>query len=345
MDLGRAPAAPAPFDWRLTAAAPFPKSDRRARAAAPALGSRCALPLLSAILPLFALICLGFALARSGFPGPAFWPAAERLNYVVLFPALLVTSLAEAPVRDPAVLRLGAAAAVTILLAAAALAFARLVRPVPAARFGPSLQGVVRFNTYLGLAVTKGLAGTAGLERAAILLAVAVPLVNVLSILALSDPGAWRRPRQLLASMARNPLILACAAGIALALTGIGLPFGSGPFLDLLARASLPLGLLCVGAALQPGALRQDGAALAGTTALRLLAMPVLAAAMGHGFGLAGVEALVLVVFAAIPTAPAAYVLTRQLGGDGTFMAGLVTAQTLAAVATIPLVLALLGFG
>lgn len=303
------------------------------------------MPLLSAVLPLFALICLGFALVRAGFPGPAFWPAAERLNYVLLFPALLVASLAQAPVHDPAVLRLGAASVVTILLAAAGLALARRLRPVPAARFGPTVQGVVRFNSYLGLAVTNGLAGGAGLERASVLLAVAVPLVNVLAILALSDRGAGRRPRQLLGSMARNPLILACAAGLALALTGVGLPFGTGAFLDLLARASLPLGLLCVGAALQPTALRRDGAALAGTSALRLLAMPVLAALIGRGFGLDGPEALVLVIFAAIPTAPSAYVLTRQLGGDGAFMAGLVTAQTLAAVATIPLMLALLGFG
>ena len=56
-------------------------------------------------------------------------------------------------------------------------------------------------------------------------------------------------------------------------------------------------------------------------------------------------EALVLVVFSAIPTAPTAYVLTRQMGGDGTLMAGLVTAQTLLGVLTIPLVLLVLGLG
>jgi len=97
-----------------------------------------------------------------------------------------------------------------------------------------------------------------------------------------------------------------------------------------------------VGAALQPAALRLDMLTLAGIGALRLLAMPVLAALVARAFGLGGTEALVLVVFSAIPTAPTAYVLTRQLQGDGTLMAGIVTSQTLAAVATIPLVLWLL---
>lgn len=314
---------------------------RRAWVSSHAVG-RGDIVLFITIWPLFGLICLGFVLARAGFPSAGFWPAAERLNYFLLFPALLVASLAEAPVRDPALLRLGGAAIVTILIAALALVALRALRPMPAARFGPALQGVVRFNTYLGLAVITSLAGPAGIERAAIYLAVCVPLVNVLSILALTEQGALRHPMRLLRTVLRNPLILACIAGFALALSGLGLPFGAGRFLDLMARASLPLGLLCVGAALQPRAMGQQIGALAATSALRLLAMPALASGVALLFGLDGTEALVLVVFSAIPTAPTAYVLTRQLGGDGTLMAGLVTAQTLAAVLTIPLVLMVL---
>lgn len=301
--------------------------------------------LLFTIWPLFAMICLGFLLARKGFPDPGFWPAAERLNYFILFPALLVSSLSDAPVRDPEILAMGGAAVAVILIAWVLMGAARRLRPVPAARFGPAVQGVVRFNTYLGLAITLSLAGSAGLERAAVYLAIAVPLVNVLSILALAEGGAARGPGTLLRTMLRNPLILACLAGLALALSGIGLPFGTGRFLALVGQGSLPLGLLCVGAALRPAALRQEIGVLGGVSALRLLAMPCLAALTARAVGLGGTEALVLVVFSAIPTAPTAYVLTRQLGGDGPLMAGLVTAQTMAAVATLPLMLSLLGYG
>ncbi len=298
--------------------------------------------LLIIIWPIFALICLGFVLMRSGFPDAAFWPAAERVNYFILFPALLISSLANAPVNDPEILRLGVAAIATLLIGAGALALWRRFRPMPAARFGPILQGGVRFNTYLGLAVIATLAGTEGLERAAVYLAVSVPLVNVLSILALTGDGASRSPATLFVNVLRNPLILACILGLFLALTGIGLPFGSGAFFELMGRASLPLGLLCVGAALKPATLRGDVATFAATGAVRLLAMPVLAAVFGIALGLSGVEALVLVVFSSIPTAPTAYVLTRQLGGDGTLMAGIITSQTMAAVLTIPLMVWLL---
>jgi predicted permease len=296
------------------------------------------------IWPLFALICLGYVLVRRGFPDPEFWPAAERINYFLFFPALLVSSLADAPVRDPQVLRLGGATVVVIVIAACALSLFRRAHPIPAARFGAVLQGAVRFNTYLGLAILSTLTGPVGIERAAIYLAIAVPLVNVLSIMALTEAGQGRTPLSMLRTMALNPLILACLGGIALALTGWGLPFGTGRFLDLLAQASLPLGLLCVGAALQPATLRRDGVSLAATGALRLLLMPLLAALIARLVGLNGVEALVLVVFSAIPTAPTSYVLTRQMNGDGTLMAGIVTSQTIAAIATIPLMLWVLGF-
>lgn len=297
------------------------------------------------IWPLFALICLGGVFRWRGFPEAGFWPAAERLNYFVLFPALLLSSLADAPVRDPAILRMGLAAILTICLAAGALALWRMIRPMPAARFGPWVQGTVRFNTYLGLAITASLAGSGGLERAAVFLAVAVPLVNVLSIIALTDSGPARKPAALLAVVLRNPLILASIAGIVIALTGTGLPFGIDRFFSLLGQGSLLLGLLCVGAALRPSALRQDRLALAGNSALRLLAMPVLAFAVGRLMQLDGVEALVLIIFCALPTAPTAYVLTQQFKGDGAFMAGLVTGQTMLAVITIPLVVWVMGLG
>lgn len=297
--------------------------------------------MLATIWPIFALICLGFALARAGWPSAEFWGAAERLNYWLLFPALLVGSLAAAPVaqaRDG----LGPAGAggLTILLAAGALWALRLVRPVPSARFGAALQGVIRFNTYLGLAIMGSLAGPAGLEQAALYLAVAVPLVNILSIVALRQRGG--QTGALLRAVMGNPLILACALGLALALTGTGLPGGADRFVVLLAQGSLPLGLLCVGAALRPAALGRDWLALSWVSGLRLVAMPFLAAGVAQLLGLGQGATLVLVVFSAIPTAPTAYVLTRQLNGDAGLMAGIVTLQTMLSVATLPLVLSLL---
>ncbi|MDT4874191.1 hypothetical protein FQZ97_1094790 [compost metagenome] len=63
--------------------------------------------------------------------------------------------------------------------------------------------------------------------------------------------------------------------------------------------------------------------------------MPLLAFAIARVLGLPPMESAVLVLFFALPTAPTAYVLTRQLGGDSHLMAGIITLQTLLSGASL----------
>ncbi|MFP6847847.1 MAG: AEC family transporter [Pseudomonas sp.] len=296
--------------------------------------------LLLALWPLFALIVAGYYLRRWAFPSEAFWPGAERLNYYMLFPALLFSSLAKAPLNNPALPRLALAVLLALGIAWLALLLVRRLRGWPAGRFGAFTQGILRFNTYLGLAAVGSLFGQPGLTLAALMLALMVPTVNVLSVWSLTAERGVSA-RSLLLPILKNPLILACLGGALVNFSGLGLPGGSDRLLGLLAAASLPLGLLCVGAALKPDQLSGEVPALFGNSLLRLLAMPLLAWVVAYGLALPVMESTVLVLFFALPTAPTAYVLTRQLGGDSHLMAGIITLQTLLAAASLPLLLLL----
>lgn len=295
---------------------------------------------LVTLWPLFVLIVAGYAMERKGFPGPGFWPGAERFNYFVLFPALLFTSLAGAPLTNPALPHLLVAIAIVLLLLTLGLVVSRRLGRWPAARFGVFLQGVLRFNTYLGLAVTGSLYGREGLQLAAVVLALLVPTVNVLSVWALTSDGQTSLSA-LLRPIVRNPLILACAAGAAVNLAGIPLGYGVGSLLKLLAGTSLPLGLLSVGAALKPQELGRELAPLLANSLTRLVIVPALAFAVAVALSLPPVERAILVIFFALPTAPTSYVLTRQLGGDGHLMAGIITAQTLISALTLTLAISM----
>lgn len=279
---------------------------------------------------------------RAQFPSDTFWPGAERINYFVLFPALLFNSLATAPLDNPALPRLAVAVLLGLGLAWLALLLARRLFGWTAARFGAISQGVLRFNTYLGLAMIGSLFGAEGLGLAALMLALMVPTVNIMSVWALTAERGLSL-RTLLLPIIKNPLILACLAGVLINLSGLGLPGGSDRLLGLLAAASLPLGLLCVGAALQPKELRGEVPSLGWNSVLRLLAMPLLAWGVARGLNLPALETTLLIVFFALPTAPTSYVLTRQLGGDSQLMAGIITLQTLLAAASLPLLLVVLG--
>ena len=143
--------------------------------------------------------------------------------------------------------------------------------------------------------------------------------------------------------MGRNPLILACLAGIAVNLSGLGLAAPIETLFQLLGRAAPSVGLMCVGAGLDLVAARNGKAWVMLSAVLKLAVMPLIALAIAQALGVTGAAAKVLIVFHALPTAPSAYIMARQLGGDARLMAGILTAQTALAVVTLPVWISILG--
>ncbi|RLA33094.1 MAG: AEC family transporter [Gammaproteobacteria bacterium] len=301
--------------------------------------------ILAALTPVFVLILAGHVMKRTGFPGEGFWGPAEKLTYYMLFPALLVNNLVAAPLASTRFGPFALVLAGSVLVVTFGLLLLRRWLTTDDPGFSSLMQGGIRFNTYVGLAASQALFGMHGLTLAAIVIAVLVPLINVLCVATLSHYGSAGRLGwgSLLRGLAGNPLILACLAGILLNVTGIGLPWGSSNVLEIIGRAALPLGLLAVGAGLDAGAIRGHRAAIGVVTAIKLIALPLVVAGAARLLALPPVETAIAVLFAALPTAPSAYILARQMGGDSQLMAGLLTLQTVAAVLTLPLMLALLG--
>ncbi|MGQ0677770.1 MAG: AEC family transporter [Rhodospirillales bacterium] len=297
--------------------------------------------LLAALVPVFAMIAMGHLMRRYGPYGDGFWLPAERLNYFVLFPALLVASLARAEIADIELWPMAAAMAFGVLAVAGGLYALRARLGVDGPGFTALFQGAIRPNSYVALAGAAAMYDDPGLTLAAVAIAVVIPLVNVLSVAVLSAHGADRRWRDGSAQLLRNPIILACVLGIALNLSGLRLPAVGEEFLRLLGRAALPLGLLCVGASLDLAAARSAGRAMAASAALKLLAAPGITALLCLALGVQGATADVAVLFNGCPASAASYILTRQLGGDHRLMAGIITVQTVAAMLTLPLLMLL----
>lgn len=214
--------------------------------------------ILLALLPIVLLIGLGAALRRSRFLGEAFWPQAERLGYYVLLPSLFVHGLVTAPLEGIPIGALVTVLVTSTLLVAGLLLAGRRFLNLEGAAFTSVFQGGVRFNNYVGVSVAAGLFGAQGIALAAVANAAIVPTVNILCVLVFARFGALGRPSLagLLRLLAFNPLVVACLVGIGLKSAGLGLPGGIAPALRALGQASLPLGLLCVGAALDFGTAR-----------------------------------------------------------------------------------------
>ncbi|MFC6791622.1 AEC family transporter [Methylobacterium komagatae] len=300
--------------------------------------------LLLALLPIALLIALGAALRRARFLAESFWPQAERLGYYVLLPSLFVHGLGTARLDGVPVLTLAAVLVGSTVAVALVLLALRPRLALDGAAFTSVFQGGIRFNNYVGVSAAAGLFGAQGIALAAVANAAIVPTVNILCVLVFAWFGSGGRlaPAAILRQLALNPLVVASALGIALQATGLTLPPGIEPVLKALGQASLPLGLLCVGAALDFGTARTWIRPLAVTSVVKFGLMPLATVLACLALGLRGPAAATALLFQALPTASSSYIMARQLGGDAPLMAGIIALQTVLAGAALPLVLLLL---
>src|SRR5512141_678615 len=189
------------------------------------------------MLPDFGTILLGAVLARRFSFQRGFWDGAERLVYYVLFPALLFNSILSAKfslASDSLLLGAG----VATLLAAVALGFmARpLFKPQPAL-FASCVQTAYRYNSYVGLALAQSLFGARGVALLALILAVCIPLANLVAVTTLARHGKTSPGRQLITP----PTIHTTVGGMVANLTGLQSPNFLTSFLTRMGAASLAL--------------------------------------------------------------------------------------------------------
>ena len=291
-----------------------------------------------------ALIILGYILRRAGFLPEETWPGMEKLTYFILFPSLLIRTLGKQSlvgVPWPSILMVVVS---TIMASAVLLIVFRRVISKNNATFTSIFQGGIRFNTYIMLAVAQSLLGNAGLEMGSVAAGFMIILINLwcISIFAIWGKTSSKGILPFIREIFGNPLIIACTIGWFLSLSGIGLPYVFDDILEIVGRAALPFGLLAVGAALKPAGIREHMGPIVYSSMVQFGLKPLMTFSMVLYTGLSDVASAVLIIAFITPTAPSAYILARQLGGDTETMASIITAQTLLAFVMMPVWAALL---
>lgn len=297
--------------------------------------------LLGIFFPSIALIVLGFYLKKAHVLELNFWNGAEKLNYYILFPSLLFLSLAKANTQ---LTQMSSVLTIIFTLMLAVIVVIYLVAwrcKTPIARIGVYVQSLIRFNTYIGLSIATTLNHPEVKSLLINILAIAIPFVNVVSILSLT-PKQHLKLKNILLSLIKNPLISSCLLGMLVNYFNIPLWSGFENVLGIFSSSSLMLGLLCVGAAIQLQQVRQHVWRALNMSILRLILLPMLVFVVADYLALGNAEVMALMIFFAIPTASSAYVLTKILRGDYSLMAGVIGMQTALSTITLPLMLFIL---
>ena len=297
-----------------------------------------------ALFPIITLIALGYSLKHIHFIPSEAWRGIEKLTYYILFPALLISNLGRQAIDGLPWQSIMIVTVSVSLITAAVLVIAKPKLTKNHALFTSIFQGSVRFNAYIMFAISHALYGDQGLEIGSIAAGFMIVLVNILCILIFSIWGKepFTGYQQIIKELFANPLIVGCAIGWFLSLSGIGLSTVSTDILEIIGRAALPLGLLAVGAGLRLNAIQNHISAIAFSSAAQFILKPLAAFLITYWLGLDKITTAVLIIAFAIPTASSSYILAKQLGGDTEAMASIITTQTVLGFLLMPVIVALL---
>ncbi|PNK61389.1 AEC family transporter [Psychrobacter sp. FDAARGOS_221] len=303
---------------------------------------------LTIVLPNLILMGLGFFMRKQGQVSKAFIDQASKLVFNYALPCLLFFSVVQSSVDFSAQLPLIVAGfVVTLILFFGAEGYAKLFIE-RAEDKGVFVQGVFRSNmAIIGLATVANAYGKEGLSVGAVYMGVITLVFNVLAVITLSRTSlesesssaskASHYIMMLVKKIISNPLIISLLAAFAYKALDVSLSLPPLPQVvtytgELLAALSLPLALICAGATIDiRSMLTLSGLSMQASIG-RILIAPIVAVAVGLGFGLTGVHMGVLFLMVASPTAAASYVMAKAMGGNEVLAANILAFTTVFAL-------------
>ncbi|WP_454812169.1 AEC family transporter [Paenarthrobacter nitroguajacolicus] len=273
---------------------------------------------VSGILIVTAVIAVGYFAARFKVLAPDVQGALTRTAFYITNPALLFTVVAGSDIRAAlgvdAPLALLSAAAVGVLYCLLSFLFFR--RPVAETAVGAMASSYANANN-IGIPVSLYAVGTAQHVAPVLLVQLLVLAPFYVTVLGLAGGAKISWKRMVLQPFA-NPMIIASALGVVMALTGWQAPDLVQKPIDMLAGAAVPMVLLAFGLSLAGKAPLQKGDGRVETvvaTLLKIAGMPVIVWALGRFvFGLEGQHLLASVIMAALPTAQNVFLFASPYG-------------------------------
>lgn len=292
---------------------------------------------LNAIVSIFTMMAVGYGAKRLLRLEKAHIARFNALVFHTLLPIMLFNNIYTSNIRGGVSFRcLGLALGVLMTLFLFTWLLVKRVEPDNRQR-GVMIQASFRSNfLLLGMPLIRELCPGADLATVSVMLAIVVPCFNVLAVVTLETFSRKQVDgKKILLGIAKNPLIIASALGVAVNLSGLQLPQCLASPISQLGSSASPVALVLLGAQFEFQDVRTHRRNLAICTVLRLLVYPGAALSLAALAGLRGPEFAVLISMFATPTAVASFSMAAQMGGNPELAASAVTMTTLLSSGTM----------
>ena len=305
------------------------------------------LAVLEGLTTIGVVVLVGYLLARTSLLPESTPMVLSILVFFVATPALLLRTLAAAPIQAVLSRGLVVTCLATTVVAATFVLVARLwwKRPAGGVVIGALASCYVNAGN-LGIPLAQYVFDDITFVAPVMLyqLLVLAPIAFVfLDLIETGRRPSWRR---VLIQPVRNPVILASALGIVLAATGTSIPALVDAPLALIAGLAVPGALIAFGISLRGAPLPGRGgraAEVAAVTVLKIVVMPAVAFALARWvFGMEGVPLLAATMCAALPTAQNVFVYAVRYRTSVPLARDAVSTTTLACIPALVIIAGLL---
>lgn len=301
------------------------------------------------ILPIFIITLMGSVIKKKWITSEEFWRGLEKLSYFLLFPILLFNYISTADLNSSSIVRLIIGLAISsILLLVGLILYKKYYHNIENSRFTSIVQGSVRYNSYIFFALGKALYGDDGMVIVSVVSAYMIIFTNVLSVFVFihytgesedQDKNIIPTISMLLRKCSVNPMIIASLAGFIFNYLDLSLNIGVKNTLESLSDAALAIGIMNVGSGLKFVIDSEDISLIGVSCIAKLLVFPLISFVILSIMSVTGVSKEIGVLYSGLPCATTSYVLSKQLGGDHSLMASIITITTIFSVLTLSLLL------
>jgi malonate transporter len=302
---------------------------------------------LDSLFPVLALLAFGAFLKHFRFTDSNYLKISDRLVYNFFFPIMLFWKIGSSSYDNGFTWNLCFA----VFLALGCMFLLSLVSislfKIPSYQAGSFAQSCYRFNTYIGVAIILNGLGPESVGYFGVLIGFVIPIINVVAVTTLlffSEDKSRKKDTfsLILKSLLSNPLILGCLAGLLVSSLSIDFPSFFENFLRLISMLTLPLALISIGGSLSAQGVKDQLPLSLLAAFFKLIVFPVVGYFSLRLFGVSGVAFMVGMIFFALPTSTAIYVLSSQLKSDTELASAAILLSTLLSFPVLTVILLLL---
>lgn len=292
---------------------------------------------VNAVVPFCIYITFGLFARTIGLVAEDFTKQLNQMVFRAFFPIMMFYNLysMDFSQRFDSKLVLVGVAALFVLVALLCLIVPVVVKEN--SRRGVIIQAIYRSNFVLfAIPLTESVFGSEGVALASMMIAVVVPIYNVVAVVVLEYfRGGVPKIGQLAKNVLSNPMIMGAIVGFVVFGLHIYLPACVEKPVKAFSDLSTPLALFVLGSTLHFSSIRKNLKYLVSALGLKLVLIPSIIMVLAVKLQFRPVECFVLFAMFATPVAAASYPMAQNMGGDGELAGELVVASTVVSVVTI----------